>query len=196
MKPTIRESLQDHYQDFHLSGEQFSKLEAMEIKSQNSLTRQQWSFKKIFLALPVVAMFIFIFIFIAWGVIPFQSKTFENKIIEEIAYNHNKRLASEIKTASFSQIKSYLTKLDFNMVAASALKTGWKLVGGRYCSINKKLAAQLHLKDSTTNQIYTWYQVGVPEKLKHQAKIIEGYSQGIKVRLWVENGILHGLAGL
>jgi len=67
------------------------------------------------------------------------------------------------------------------------------MLGGRYCSIQGRLAAQIKLEDEA-GRVLTLYQTRFSEAF-------EGISEqrceldGIQVRIWREGGLLFGLAG-
>ncbi|MBE1273712.1 hypothetical protein [Enterovibrio baiacu] len=70
----------------------------------------------------------------------------------------------------------------------------WVLLGGRYCSIDGKIAAQLHVKDLETDRVYTFYQAKLPQGSEADMKNVETNVDGVNVSLWEENGLLMGLA--
>ncbi len=190
MKQSLRQLLKEHYAQQSLSQKQLKLLESMEDSHKGAGSKKR-RFTKIFW-LAAAAMFAVIFL---WSVNPLFYRGKVYQIADEIAYNHRKMLTPEIRNSSFGEVRDHLAKLDFTMVQVENFKTGeWELIGGRYCSIDKKLAAQLRIKNLTDKQLYTWYQVAwatddasLPEGFQH-------YSKGIKVQLWVEKGVLHGLA--
>ena len=65
---------------------------------------------------------------------------------------------------SNSYIQSNLNRLDFSLVEPAFLKKqNEELVGGRYCRINGKIAAQLQIKNIETSDIYAFYQTKSPD---------------------------------
>lgn len=72
----------------------------------------------------------------------------------------------------------------------------WEFLGGRYCSIQNKLAAQLQLRNRKNNIIYTWYQVSDVHASINVKEPCESFKDDVKIRIWVEEGIIHGLAGI
>ena len=101
-----------------------------------------------------------------------------------------------VASNSLDEIGAYLDKLSFPIIAPSALsKPNWQFLGGRYCSINGKLAAQLKIKNTEDNRIYTLYQAATeggerPMQLARTTQTIDG----IGVSIWREKGLLLGLA--
>jgi len=123
-----------------------------------------------------------------------------DSIVSEIAYNHNKMAAMEITSSSITEVADYLQKLDFSPITSKRFgEEGWELVGGRYCSIQGELAAQLRVKDKATGKVMTLYQSRIPQELDAKAlnktdKGIVGFDDGVMVELWQEKGLLMGLA--
>ncbi|WP_067520673.1 hypothetical protein [Endozoicomonas ascidiicola] len=117
------------------------------------------------------------------------------QVVNEVAYNHNKQMAMEVQSSQLDQVAGYLSQLGFPLIGSKYLPSNqWELLGGRYCSIQGKLAAQLKLRNRQNNRIYTFYQSLLPEPMA-SLKRYESYVDGIRVSLWQENNLLLGLAG-
>lgn len=118
------------------------------------------------------------------------------RIMSEIVYNHNQDMPIEIASSSLTDISDYLDKLSFSIVLPDALsQPNWQLLGGRYCSINGKLAAQLKVKNLKDNSTYTFYQAAIDKKLnKPGAASMTDTIDGVGVSIWREQGLLLGLA--
>ena len=125
----------------------------------------------------------------------------DQRIGSEVAKNHINLKPLEIQTSSIQDIRQFLAKLDFSPIESVLLKGGTKnLIGGRYCSIQGVIAAQLRLKDSKTGQVQSLYQTVYDKKvfadlpeLKENQKPITVYSKGLAVDIWVEKGLLFAL---
>jgi len=118
------------------------------------------------------------------------------RIMSEIVYNHNQDMPIEIASSSLTDISEYLNKLSFSIVLPSALsEPNWQLLGGRYCSINGKLAAQLKVKNLKDNSISTFYQAAIDKNLNKSSKqSMTDTIDGVGVSIWQEQGLLLGLA--
>jgi|GEM_PF-5770478 len=119
------------------------------------------------------------------------------QIAREIAYHHNKNLDLEIKSNNLNRIHGFYGKLDFPLVKPALLKgKNWKLLGGRYSSIQQRLAAHMKLLNESNNQIYSLYQYKLTQDsiLNSYPEPWQVYMDGVQVTLWVEKGILHGIA--
>ncbi|GEM_PF-1590909 len=115
-------------------------------------------------------------------------------VAKEIVLNHNKRLAVEFTSENYAELGAMMSKLDFSLLRPKQIETqGFRVLGGRYCSIQGNLAAQIRLADET-GRIHTLYQSALTEDLKKlQTGDLE--QDGLKLTLWREGGLLFGLAG-
>lgn len=118
------------------------------------------------------------------------------RIMSEIVYNHKQDMPIEIASSSLADISKYLSKLNFSMVLPGVLSDpNWKLLGGRYCSINGKIAAQLKVKNLKDNTTYTFYQAAIDEDLEESnTTSMSDTIDGVGVSIWREQGLLQGLA--
>lgn len=118
------------------------------------------------------------------------------KIAEEIAYNHAKQMALEVVTADLDAIRSRLSELDFRLVRSDRIAgPDWSLLGGRYCSIQGQLAAQLRVASRSGSAPYTYYQALIPDEFELEDGGYSTWVDGTHVKLWIEDGVLLGLAG-
>ena len=76
-----------------------------------------------------------------------ESNRLNRQVLAEIAMNHSKQLNVEIATTRYDILQTKLDRLDFALRPADhALQETYTLIGGRYCSIQGELAAQLKLR--------------------------------------------------
>lgn len=192
MKKPLKEAMAQHYEQYSLSENQLKQLEQLQQAAQPKIKKRS-SWKAYLSVASAAAIFLFIGVSL-WTAFQIPLR---QEIAAEIAYNHNKQLNMEIETASLHEAKSYFAKLDFAMVDSHVMTHDqWEMMGGRYCNIQNKLAAQLRLKHKPTNKIYTWYQISNSPKLAKLSGDYETYSNGVKVTLWQEKGVVHGLAAI
>jgi hypothetical protein len=123
------------------------------------------------------------------------SRALKDRVLAEIAMNHNKRLGVEVATGRFDFLQSKLDRLDFpiSLPDPSLLDTH-TLVGGRYCSIQGELAAQLKLRNVHSGEIRTLYITPSTEFLR----TIEPQTfihEGVQIHLWSSPARFFGLAG-
>ena len=126
-----------------------------------------------------------------FGIYQYNQPSFFD-ISTEIAYNHNSQMQMEIESNSLLDIQTYLNRLGFTLIESEYFSKGnWELLGGRYCSISGKIAAQLRVKNNDTNEVYTYYQSSIDQQPDQNM----GFAvDGVNVELWEEKGLLMGLA--
>lgn len=115
------------------------------------------------------------------------------RVLAEIAMNHQKQLAVEVTADTFADIGQELERLEFPIPRPERLLEGFELVGGRYCSIHGKLAAQLKLRQQNSDVIHTLYVTDLTPDL---VKVADGTAihDGVEITLWHENDVFFGLA--
>ncbi len=114
-------------------------------------------------------------------------------VSQEIALNHEKRLAPEFIVDDYRLLTQKMTKLDFNLIASKRINSlELKLVGARYCSIHGQLATQLKLVDAQ-GVSHTLYQTLLNDELSRLPE--DTYLvNGVKVEQWQEGGLFFGFA--
>ncbi len=189
MKNPLKEQVHKHYQNFELSSEQLDNLDQVQ-RERGERERSQLLFKASFTAMAASVLLLILYLF--RGTVPLPGE-----IAEEIAYNHNKQMKMEIKTSSLDPIQSFLSKVDFTIIQSEYLPAEtWEIVGGRYCSIQGRLAVQMRVKNIMTGKTQTLYQVPYPRDLENSKTIpMDTYVNGVQVKIWKEKGLLLGLAG-
>lgn len=113
-----------------------------------------------------------------------------NSYAKEIAFNHQKQLVSEIKTSSISELNNKMDKLDFEILLPLKITNNLKLKGGRYCSIDDRIAAQLKFENNQ-GKIITCYIFRKVEKFVFDKKIL---NNNIEVVIWDNGTLIFGLA--
>lgn len=192
----LNRAVKNYYGQTQLSDEQFEKLFVMEAVSGNSLIEKEGasvtrniSPKLGFLSLAASLLIAVILVFIL------SVDNVSERVAREVAMNHNKALEVEYQTDSFEVLSQYMNKLDFSLqVPSDKAFKNFTLVGGRYCSIQGQLAAQIKLADNS-GQVYTLYQTRSGE---HLESISVGRMQldQVDIRLWEEQGFLFALAAM
>lgn len=114
-------------------------------------------------------------------------------VASEIALNHNKQLPSEFAAADVAELGAAMSKLDFAPVHPERLKGGgYRLLGGRYCSVGRAIAAQIRLTDEA-GRPHTLYQFRSDET-STGLDGVEMTIDGVRVTIWREAGLVMGLA--
>ena len=116
-----------------------------------------------------------------------------DRILAEIAMNHTKQLDVEFPTAQYEALQNKLDRLDFDISPEPSLRQNHDLIGGRYCSIQGQLAAQLKLR-SGAGRIQTLYVTRLTDDLE---SIVPQTTQheGIPIRTWMLDDRFFCLAG-
>ncbi|MBL1261970.1 MAG: hypothetical protein COB33_015785 [Thiotrichaceae bacterium] len=117
-----------------------------------------------------------------------------SSIAQEIAINHQKQFSSDFSGVSYAGLRGVMTKLDFKLIAPERLKSkGFKILGGRYCSLNGHIAAQVRLKNSK-GEIFTLYQTSSHDIFSALTEHVERV-KGVDIEMWNEGGVFLGMAG-
>jgi len=140
----------------------------------------------------VAAIFFLLFGF--YLVQNYASNRWQEDVSRQVAKNHLKALEMEHRTNDYEELAEALGKLDFALVAPNFSNEGYQLLGGRYCSIDQQIAAQINLKDMAGERC-TLYQFKLPVNLlarfpDRRRLMVDG----LTVELWKENGLGMGLA--
>lgn len=118
----------------------------------------------------------------------------ENKILnqyaEEIAYNHKKGLPVEIETGNVAELNLELTKLNFELYLPPRITNAYELKGGRYCSVDNRIAAQLKLINQQ-DKVFTCYVFKKEESFNFDKEFSK---KGVQVSLWNSSGLVYALA--
>ena len=186
----LKDSIKDYYHGFNLSEAQLaelrSRLSHSEEPSKGSWMRPHWLIPAAcgFAAALILALSFY-----------FNSlKPLYERIADEVAYNHNKAMPSEVLTRDYNILNEALDRLDFEAKPSTQLARGFQLVGGRYCSVQGKIAAQLHMVDTTNDQQYTLYQFYAAE-LKELSQAQQSFQMdGTIVKIWKEGDLGFALA--
>lgn len=123
-----------------------------------------------------------------------QRRATVESLLAEIAMNHAKGLAVEVAGADYSQVQAGLERLDFPLQPAPRLQDEYALLGGRYCSIQGGLAAQLKVRQRATGLVRTLYVTRLTPQLEGLLPL-DGRHEGVPIRLWAEEGRVFALAG-
>ena len=179
---SFNKRLQSHYLEQQLSEQQRSRLRKLQVRRTGSVTRY------------LLATAATIVVVIGGYFYPSSTDNYAS-ISQQIAYNHNAKLQMEVLAPTINEVQGRLNRLGFSLISSSKIDTHkWLLIGGRYCNIDGKIAAQIKYSHPETKAIYTVYQVKVSserlESLTESATAIDG----VNVKLWREKGLLMGLA--
>jgi len=203
-RQSVDSHVRDFYQDIELSPQKCEQLlEQAEWLTSESALQKKRSWKDVLASwvsvIPWPGRLVWsgatlALVFMLFVLSPMQQvKQKEFLIAKEIALNHNKQLDSDFVYDNISQLDQVMSKLDFSLVKSDLLKQkGLTLTGGRYCSIQGHMAAQLRFYDTEQNR-YTLYQVGMQKEFENVRSGVLAVD-GASVEVWQEAGNLFGLA--
>ena len=114
-------------------------------------------------------------------------------VAEEVAAGHKKNKPPEFVTQSYAALGASMNRLDFVPAEPGRLKPkNLALTGGRYCSLDGNIAAQIKLKDRAGVPC-TLYVAKVTDKLQAVGEYAR-HINGVEVRVWQEGELIYGLA--
>ena len=130
--------IQKYYADKSLSGR---KVAAILTEGEQVYRRGIARYLPVFATAAVLIVgFLFLNRYLEWG-------RLNQQVLAEIAMNHSKQLNVEVATGRYDILQTELDRLDFALGPADpALQEAYTLIGGRYCTIQGGLAAQLKLR--------------------------------------------------
>ena len=115
------------------------------------------------------------------------------RVLDEIAMNHRKQLAVEVVATDFETLGRALDRLDFPVAAPREIAAQFDLLGGRYCSIQGGIAAQVKLRDRESGAVRTLYATKLKPALSGIAESNSIHGD-VAISLWQDDGIFFGLA--
>lgn len=122
-----------------------------------------------------------------------SNKDISQLVLAEISMNHKKRLDAEFVSEQYIELNSLMDRLDFKIQPPLQILETYALLGGRYCSIQGELAAQLKVKDKITNEVATLYVTPLTPRLERVQQQILTY-ENITISMWQKRGKFFGLA--
>lgn len=198
LKQPLKQQVQNQIDQVKLDNGQFTALEKLMANHDQKGTKES---RRSWVPLAAAGMFLFAVVtaFMALQFTKDQLLTMPQQIAEEVVNNHLNLKPLEVKTGSINAVRGYFTKLDFMPVESSLQALNdLQLIGGRYCSLQGITAAQLRMRQGESLQ--TLYETeylpdvfgDIPSLEKGEAPLVV-YAKGIKVKVWVEKGLLFAL---
>lgn len=198
LKQPLKQQVQNQIDQVQLDNSQFAALEKLMANSNQKGTKES---RRPWVPLAAAGMFLFALVtaFMALQLTKDPLLTMPQQIAEEVVNNHLNLKPLEVKTGSINEVRGYFTKLDFMPVESSLQAlNNLQLIGGRYCSLQGITAAQLRMKQGENLQ--TLYETeylpdvfgDIPSLENDEAPLVV-YAKGIKVKVWVEKGLLFAL---
>ncbi|MDH5409653.1 MAG: hypothetical protein OEY00_13660 [Gammaproteobacteria bacterium] len=200
MKKSLNQAIKDKVSQHELSSNQLANLQKMVDESVTPTEKPAPNYRQFALAAMICLTVLFTALLIPRPD-TVQKESIVQLIANEVVKNHLKQKPLEIHSNSITSLQHYFTQLDFLLVQSNQISDfSNNLIGGRYCSIQGITAAQLRLKNTSSTTPNTLYQTEyrkdvfgpMPDISKGEKPII-AWAKGIKVKLWVEKGLLFAL---
>lgn len=198
MNVSFKKAVERHFQNIELDREQLAELQKLAqgrpVPGEIRRTRQgRWK---------AAMLAVITFMTAYWLSLPDMTDYTVDSIASEVALNHIKLKPMEIKTHDMREIRAYFDRLDFVPLQSSLAEFNQlSLLGGRYCSLQGHIAAQLRFEDLTNGGSRTLYQTAYrPDYFPALPVLEQGesplttYANGVHTRIWVEKGVLNVLA--
>ena len=199
MNKPLKQAVTDRLEAFALNEEQLQQLELLAERAPAARRQPAPVFR--YAIAGAVAAFLLAFVLTPLFM---EQGDVRQRIAMEVASNHIKLKPLEVETGSIDGIRDYFEKLDFMPVSSALLsRSGLQLLGGRYCSLQGVTAAQLRLEEPGSGKLQTLYQTEYIEDVFKDMPVMEQgdepvelYAKGIRVKIWVEKGLLFALTEL
>ena len=196
MKRSLKQSVQHKLESYTLSDDQLLELVSFEKQLVHRPDRRI----PYLLAAAAGAIAVFILAFLVTPLLE-QGGDIRERIALEVAGNHIKLKPLDVETGDMQGIRDYFVKLDFVPLGSRLLDdTGLQLIGGRYCSLQGRPAAQLRLGAPGSKNVQTLYQAEFVRDVHRDLPVVEQgdapvelYAKGVRVTIWVEKGLVFAL---
>lgn len=199
MKP-LKQVTREHLSQRQLTGKQLDHLMAMQQTAAGKPEQKPPCRQARWIPAALVAtLLLLVLAGTVWLALP--QANMPELIANEVVHNHLNLKPLEVRSTNIDDILRYFEKLDFTPVQSRLIAdAGLQMIGGRYCSIQGIDAAQIRLRPDDGDQLQSLYQtVYDPRVFKDLPRIEQGdppielYVKGVKVRVWVEKGLLFAM---
>ncbi len=171
----------EFYKGQTLSEAQYRKL------TRSSTPRPLWSAP---LRYAAVAMLVIGVAGVFWAYQSYQQRQHWQAYAQEVAFNHLKGLDSDFQTSNIAELNQKMPKLNFELSLPASIQSNYELLGGRYCSIDNRMASQLKLKNQRDEIVTLYVLKSEPkEQVDRQLWVDSTY-----IQLWNEDAALYVLA--
>jgi len=179
------ETIKRYYSSMSLPAEKVETILANSIRGRKSLFSRYYKFAG------VAALLLIGFIGLH---LQLHKATMTERLLAEIAMNHQERLNVEVSTDKYEVVQEKLNRLDFSILPVkSELIVNYTLLGGRYCSIHGGLAVQMKVREKASGEFMTLYVTKLTDKLEDITPLAAEFD-GVRIRLWKEDDRFFSLA--
>lgn len=177
----------DFYQSRELDEGKLARL----LKESRVVRRKRWNQK--ILSLSAVASLLSLLVI---GGLYFSSGKNEDPIsvvLQEASVNHKNKLQLDFKSQELPTLAKVMDKLDFPLLLPESVRQQFKLLGGRYCTLNGNLAAHIRFNAADDNSEVSLFMTQSRKELLALANQSEDID-GVNVSTWVADGMFYVLA--
>lgn len=172
-----------------------SELETL-LHLQNQATKPRWSLSARWFSATFASVVIGLLI-VSVTLFKQPSIEIQQRIAHEVLINHLNIKPLDVETDSISQVKAYFDRLDFvPQLSKYASNEGAVLIGGRYCTLQGTIAAQLRFR-LPSGEVMTYYQAAYDPKrfgklpdAEHDEPVLLLKERGFRMHLWQESGLV------
>lgn len=134
---------------------------------------------------------------ISFSLLKQPSADIQQRIAHEVLTNHLKIKPLDVETNSIVQVKTYFDRLDFAPQLSKHISNeSATLLGGRYCTLQGAIAAQLRFK-LPSGEVITFYQAAYDPKrfgkipdAEHSEPALQFKERGFQMRMWKESNLV------
>ncbi|MDJ0740636.1 MAG: hypothetical protein QNJ91_13045 [Gammaproteobacteria bacterium] len=195
MKSPLKRSVNEHLESVRLEP---SRLRELERVQRQAAARRWWPRHGWAVAAAAVVVAAITVVLLPWQAAVDDADR-AVAIAEEVAVQHLKRRPLEVRGATIAAVEDYFDELGFRLLDSLRAAPGAELLGGRYCSVQGVIAAQLRRRDAagrTQSLFQAPYDAArfgpLPDVGNGEApRTLQ--VRGLNVDLWVERGLLFAL---
>ena len=144
--------------------------------------------------MPLMALAAACAVFLFLWIVQEQQQTTEQAVCAEVVMNYQKHSPMQVLSSHYADVQAGLNRLDFSIMPANArILQAYRLVGGRYCSIQGFPAAQMRVQDMASGKECTLYAIKAVGVLHNVNSTIDRVG-GVRVEVWRQDDVLFALA--
>lgn len=134
---------------------------------------------------------------VAYVVLRSPDNRIPERVAEEVTTNHVNLHPLDLETSSIREIRDAFDRLAFVPVSdLPSERDGYRLRGGRYCTLQGVLAIQL-VYDAPHGEIVTYYQAAYDKEKFGRLPAVDRHDEplvlsenGVEIHLWVEENVV------
>jgi hypothetical protein len=196
---TLKEAVQEYQSRYQLHPWQMDRLLAMQEEEGPKASPRRMPSRGLLSAVASVVLAFGLGWFAVWYGQP-PTESISELIADEVARNHLKLKPMEIENGGLASLRAYFDQLDFRPVESKLLAAkDIRLLGGRYCSLQGGIAAQLRFT-APDGEMGTLYQArydpdifGLLPRQSQGETPVTVETRGLAVTIWVEQGVVFAM---